>query len=172
MAGVGLETGSSSVAVGSITGLGTGVATWLATPSSANLAAAVTGETGTGALVFGTSPAVGTPSLTLLKEAFTASDTLTTAESGKVCTNTGASATVALTLPAATGSGVYYTAMVDAAQTFGFGAAGSDTIQYNATVGAGGGSLTTNVAGRVVTIVDYASGKWMAKDTIGAWTVA
>jgi hypothetical protein len=43
-------------AVGSITGLGTGIATWLATPSSANLAAAVTDETGTGALVFGTSP--------------------------------------------------------------------------------------------------------------------
>jgi hypothetical protein len=42
--------------VGGITGLGTGVATFLATPSSANLAAAVTGETGSGALVFGTSP--------------------------------------------------------------------------------------------------------------------
>lgn len=39
-----------------ISGLGTGVATWLATPSSANLAAAVTGETGSGALVFGTAP--------------------------------------------------------------------------------------------------------------------
>jgi hypothetical protein len=39
-----------------ISGLGSGVATWLATPSSANLAAAVTGETGSGALVFGTSP--------------------------------------------------------------------------------------------------------------------
>lgn len=39
-----------------VTGLGSNVATFLATPSSANLAAAVTGETGTGALVFGTSP--------------------------------------------------------------------------------------------------------------------
>jgi hypothetical protein len=39
-----------------ISGLGTGVATFLATPSSANLLAAVTDETGTGALVFGTSP--------------------------------------------------------------------------------------------------------------------
>jgi hypothetical protein len=39
-----------------VSGLGTGVATFLATPSSANLAAAVTGETGTGALVFGTAP--------------------------------------------------------------------------------------------------------------------
>lgn len=44
-----------------ISGLGTGVATFLATPSSANLAAAVTGETGTGALVFGTSPTLTTP---------------------------------------------------------------------------------------------------------------
>lgn len=46
-----------------ISGLGTGVATFLATPSSANLAAAVTGETGSGALVFATSPALVTPSL-------------------------------------------------------------------------------------------------------------
>ena len=52
----GLEWVASGAAVGDITGLGTGVATWLATPSSSNLAAAVTGETGTGALVFGTSP--------------------------------------------------------------------------------------------------------------------
>jgi hypothetical protein len=50
-------------AVGSITGLGTGVATWLATPSSANLAAAVTDETGSGALVFATSPTLVTPAL-------------------------------------------------------------------------------------------------------------
>jgi hypothetical protein len=39
-----------------VSGLGTGVATLLATPSSANLASAVTDETGSGALVFGTSP--------------------------------------------------------------------------------------------------------------------
>jgi hypothetical protein len=39
-----------------VSGLGTGVATFLATPSSANLAAAVTDETGTGALVFAGSP--------------------------------------------------------------------------------------------------------------------
>ena len=45
-----------------ITSLGTGVATFLETPSSANLAAAVTGETGSGALVFATSPTLaGTP---------------------------------------------------------------------------------------------------------------
>jgi hypothetical protein len=42
-----------------ISGLGSGVATFLATPSSANLAAAVTDETGTGSVVFGTSPTLG-----------------------------------------------------------------------------------------------------------------
>ena len=46
-----------------VSGLGTGVATFLATPSSANLATAVTGETGTGALVFATSPTLVTPVL-------------------------------------------------------------------------------------------------------------
>lgn len=46
-----------------VSGLGTGVATFLGTPSSANLAAAVTDETGSGALVFATSPSLTTPSL-------------------------------------------------------------------------------------------------------------
>ena len=48
-----------------VSGLGAGVATFLATPSSANLASAVTGETGTGALVFGTGPTIDAPVLTL-----------------------------------------------------------------------------------------------------------
>lgn len=42
---------------------GSGVVTWLGTPSSANLAAAVTGETGSGALVFGTSPTIASAAL-------------------------------------------------------------------------------------------------------------
>jgi len=46
-----------------VSGLGIGVATFLATPSSANLASAVTGETGSGALVFATSPTLVTPIL-------------------------------------------------------------------------------------------------------------
>jgi hypothetical protein len=50
-------------AIGSVTGLGTGVGTWLATPTSANLAAAVGDETGSGALVFATSPTLVTPAL-------------------------------------------------------------------------------------------------------------
>jgi hypothetical protein len=46
-----------------VSGLGTGVATFLATPSSANLASAVTNETGSGLLVFATSPTLTTPVL-------------------------------------------------------------------------------------------------------------
>ena len=59
-------TGTLPVANGGtgITSLGTGVATFLGTPSSANLAAAVTDETGTGAVVFGTSPTIATPTIT------------------------------------------------------------------------------------------------------------
>jgi hypothetical protein len=46
-----------------ISGLGSGVATFLATPSSANLASAVTDETGSGAVVFGTTPTLTTPNI-------------------------------------------------------------------------------------------------------------
>lgn len=47
-----------------ISGLGANVSTFLATPSSANLAAALTDETGTGAAVFATSPSIATPTIT------------------------------------------------------------------------------------------------------------
>jgi hypothetical protein len=43
-----------------VSGLGNGVATFLATPTSANIAAAVTDETGSGSLVFATSPTFAT----------------------------------------------------------------------------------------------------------------
>lgn len=44
-----------------ISGLAAGIAAWLATPSSANLITAVTDETGTGSLVFGTNPTIAKP---------------------------------------------------------------------------------------------------------------
>jgi len=73
-AGTGLTGGGSSGAVTlslstpvsvanggtGITSFGSGIATFLGTPSSSNLAAAVTDETGSGALVFGTSPTITT----------------------------------------------------------------------------------------------------------------
>lgn len=46
-----------------VTSLGSGVVTFLQTPSSANLRTAVTDETGTGSLVFATSPTLVTPIL-------------------------------------------------------------------------------------------------------------
>jgi hypothetical protein len=46
-----------------ISGLGTGVATFLASPTSANLSAAVTSDTGTGSLVFSNTPTLVTPVL-------------------------------------------------------------------------------------------------------------
>ena len=47
----------------SLSSLGANVATFLATPSSANLAAALTDETGSGAVVFATGPTIATPTI-------------------------------------------------------------------------------------------------------------
>jgi hypothetical protein len=97
-----------------ISGLGTGVATFLATPSSSNLLGAVTDETGTGSLVFATSPTLVTPTLgvasatSLNKVTVTApataatltlADGSTLATSGAFSTTFTATATTALTLP-------------------------------------------------------------------------
>ena len=62
-------TDGSSVAFGAggtvvyTSGLGTNVAAFLATPSSANLISAITDETGTGALVFANTPTLVTPNI-------------------------------------------------------------------------------------------------------------
>jgi hypothetical protein len=54
-------TGVPLTSANTIGGLGTGVATWLGTPNSANLGATLPDKTGTGAAVFGTSPNITTP---------------------------------------------------------------------------------------------------------------
>ena len=75
-----------------VSGLGTGVATFLATPSSANLASAVTDETGSGSLVFATLPTFGTTGVKL-----------SGSTSGTTTVLSGATAgTSVLTLPVAT----------------------------------------------------------------------
>jgi hypothetical protein len=74
-------------AISSVTGLGTGIATWLGTPNSANLRAAVTDETGTGLLYFQNGD-IGTPSagvgtnLTSLNASNLASGTTVVARGG------------------------------------------------------------------------------------------
>lgn len=62
LAGAGAAITGVPISTG-VSGLGTGVATFLETPSSANLASALTDETGSGAAVFATSPTLVTPVL-------------------------------------------------------------------------------------------------------------
>jgi hypothetical protein len=69
-------------AIGSVTGLGTGVSTALTTPSSANLATAITDETGSGALVFATSPTFVTPILGTPTSGTLTNTTIATATTG------------------------------------------------------------------------------------------
>lgn len=90
-----------------VSGLGTGVATFLGTPSSANLAAALTDETGSGAAVFATSPTLVTPVLgaatgtSLQLSGLTASAALATDASKNLVsvTNTGTGDNVLATSP-------------------------------------------------------------------------
>jgi len=87
-----LTCGQVSLTAG-ISGLGTGVATFLATPSSANLATAVTDETGSGLLVFGTSPTIVTPTIASFANA---GHTHTTAAGGGQLTDAALSSPVTI----------------------------------------------------------------------------
>jgi hypothetical protein len=58
-----------------ISGLASGVATFLATPSSVNLRSVITNETGTGVLVFGTAPTISLPVIDNIKLGYTATAT-------------------------------------------------------------------------------------------------
>jgi hypothetical protein len=79
-----------------VSGLGTNVAAFLATPSSANLAAALTDETGTGANVFATSPTLTTPISATLTSPAATNLTLGTGTSGAAITVLSASNNVGI----------------------------------------------------------------------------
>jgi hypothetical protein len=131
-----------------ITGLGSGVATFLATPSSANLAAAVTGETGSGALVFGTSPTLASPTLTTPVLGTPSSGTLTS------CTglplSTGITGTLAV-VNGGTGQTSYTNGQLLIGNTTG------NTLT-KATLTAGTGISITNGAGSI-TITSTGAGQ-------------
>lgn len=111
-----------------VSGLGANVATFLATPSSANLAAAVTDETGSGALVFATSPTLVTPALG-------------TPSSGVLTNCTG--------LPVA-GGGTGVASFTAYAVICG-GTTSTGALQSIASVGTSGQVLTSNGAGALPT---------------------
>lgn len=137
-------------AVGSITGLGTGVATWLGTPSSANLRAAITDESGTGAALFQNGN-LGTPTAGVI--------TNLTGTCGTCVANSftagSASNLTSGTLPAARTNGhMNGTATNDNA------AAGEVGEELVASVASGSAlALTTNVA-LTVTSITLTAGDW------------
>jgi hypothetical protein len=101
-----------------ITSLGTNVATFLGTPSSANLASALTDETGTGVAVFGTNPTL--TGVTLAGEAACADNLVTRsilkdyAVEGSAIGATGATATIDMEVAN------FFSATLDQACTFTF----------------------------------------------------
>lgn len=120
-------TASSTIPVADVSGLGTGVATFLATPTSANLASAVTDETGSGALVFASSPALdGTPTSTTA-----AADTNTT----QIATTAYVVGQASSTTPAALGTAAVGTSLKYAR---------ADHVHALPTI-----SLTTGVSGQL-----------------------
>ena len=109
-----------------VSGLGTGVATFLATPSSANLRSALTDETGTGSAVFATSPTLVTPALGT--------------PSSAVLTNATGLPNAGLVNSSITIGG---TAIALGASS---NALANDITIYGVTVGRGAGAVSTNTA--------------------------
>lgn len=104
-------------------------------------------------------------------EAFDASDALTASESGKRCTNAGASGAVTLTLPAAT-PGLEFHFAIEANEDLIVAAAGSDTIRDAASVSPGGGDISDDTIGNTLSLVCFTAGAWLVTGGRGTWTVS
>ena len=144
-----------------VSGLGTNVATFLATPSSANLAAAVTDETGSGSLVFATSPTLTTP-------------VLGTPTSGNLsnCTADGTNSVGYRNVPQSGSDKTtsYTLVTTDVGKFIGVGASGSITVP-NSTFAAGDvitifNNTTGNVTLTMSITTAYIAGTNTDKDTL------
>lgn len=153
-----------------ISGLGTGVATFLATPSSANLASAITNETGSGALVFGTSPTLVTPALGTPASGVATNLTGTAASLTSGITNALASATTTVNVSSATApsSGQVLTATSSTAATWqppSGGASGwtlgASNVGISTTNNVGIGTNLTTMAGLTVMNGNVGIGTWI-----------
>jgi hypothetical protein len=142
-----------------VSGLGTNVATFLATPSSANLATAVTDETGSGALVFGTSPTVNNPTVTNYVESVVAIGTVTTSHTISLTNGTVQTATLTastactFTMPTATAGKSFILLLKQAAAT-GNGTATFTGVKY----GTAGAPTITATAGKMDILTFVADG--------------
>lgn len=142
-----------------VSGLGTNVATFLATPSSANLAAALTDETGSGSAVFGTSPTVNNPTITNYVESVVAIGTVSSAHtlsltSGTVQTATlTASTACTFTMPTAT-AGKSFILLLKQAATTGNGTATFTGVKW----GTAGAPTITATAGAMDILTFVADG--------------
>jgi hypothetical protein len=145
-------TGTLPVANGGtgITSLGTGVATFLGTPSSSNLASAVTDETGSGSLVFATSPTVNNPTITNYVESVVAIGTVTTSNTLSLTNGTVQTATLTastactFTMPTAVAGKSFMLLLKQAAAT-GNGTATFTSVKWNGT----GAPTITSTAGKM-----------------------
>lgn len=126
---------------------GVGVATFLTTPSSANLALAVTDETGSGALVFNTAPNLNAVRYGIVAK--TADFSLAQEEDYVVCA--GASANVKVTLPAASDWTGRAVTMKNTSGTYTVYSAGSDVVPLAG--GAAGTAILAATAGKWATLV-------------------
>ena len=148
-----------------VSGLGTGVATFLATPSSANLAAAITDETGSGVLLFGTSPAI-TTSIT------TASTTFALINTTATTVNFAGGATTALNIGASGApiTGFAATATTSStASSLGYLGIPQSATATTATlaIGDAGKHIYVTTAGQTITIPANASVAYPIGTTIG-----
>lgn len=104
-------------------------------------------------------------------EAHTAADTLTAAETGTVHTNTGASGTLALTLPAAT-VGLQFYFYVGAAQILQIEPATGETISLpsDGVPEAADDYIAANAIGETCHLMCCKAGTWACMGFTGTWT--